>query len=112
MRAEGFASWFEQYAARYSSMLSEGQMQRMYQLLAQRSLALQPTGWFFQGSPEDYGRASMLFSAIVSRRGVAGLMDVYNEMERSQLEFFPAIERAVGWSEAKIHSELSRAVAR
>lgn len=108
MRAEGFAAWFEQYAARYSTLLAAAQSQQLYRLLAQQSLALQPGEWIFQGTPQDYGRASMYFAAIVSRRGVAGLMDVYRHIGASHLEFLPAVDRAVGWDGVVFDREVRR----
>ena len=110
MRAEGFATWFEQYAARYSSLLLQAQARRRNQLFARRSFATQPSQWAFRGSAEDYGRASMYFEAVVSRRGVAGLMDVYRMMGLSRMDFLPAIEKAVGWDQRTLEREIARIV--
>ena len=108
MRAEGFAAWFEQYASGYSSVMPQGRMRSFYGELARSSFRNQPTNWVFMGSAEDYARASMYFNAIVSRHGVAGLVDVYQTMQKTGLAFFPAVQQQFGWDQKKFDQEAQR----
>ena len=88
MRAEGFATWFEIHAARYSSLVSESQLRERTYRLARRSLRESPQMYQFRGSAEDYARASMYFTAIENRRGVQGIIDVYKHMKEEKVPFF------------------------
>jgi hypothetical protein len=108
MRAEGFASWFEQYAAEYSELLSDAQMQRRYRRLAQESFRLNPSNWIFGGGAMDYGRASMFFVAIVSRHGIAGLMDLYLKMDQEKKSWVDAVQDGLGWDPALLEREARR----
>lgn len=108
MRAEGFASWFEQYAAGYSDLLLDAQVYHRYSRLAQESFKQNPVGWTFQGSSRDYGRASMFFAAIVSRHGIAGLMDLYLEMEQKRKGWIDVVQERLGWDQALLDREAQR----
>lgn len=107
MRAEGFASWFEQYASDFSAVIPKGSIRRNYYALAKRAFLEQPT-ISFNGSAADYARASMFFSAIHERKGVRGVMDVYETMIADKISFFPAIEKKLFWDQKKLMQEIMR----
>lgn len=107
-RSEGFASWFEQYASNFSAVIPKGDVERRYIGWAKASFAQSPTVFHFQGSPYDYGRASMYFKAVVDRRRVAGLMDVYELMMDQKIDFLSALKARMGWSDKKLAEEIKR----
>ncbi len=110
MRAEGFASWFEQYAAQFSSVVPSGATERYYLSLAKQSMLQQGPAFAFQGSAHDYARASMYFKAIQEKRGVRGIIDVYQRISKDRIDFFSAIERELNWNRQKIEKEIERIV--
>ena len=107
-RAEGFAAWFEQLASDYASLLPRGSAKAHYVGMAHTSVQ-DPPGTF-SGSAYDYARASMYFAAIVDRRGVSGLMGVYDEMRNTNKSFLDAVESKIGWDRAKLQQEAIRVV--
>ena len=63
MIREGFASWFEQYGAKYLSLVDANEVQKFYRKLAQYRLS---KGTFtFMGTAQDYALASMYFHALI-----------------------------------------------
>lgn len=108
MRAEGFASWFEQYASDFSTVVQKGKMESFYTSLARTSFAQAPEVFTFVGSAFDYARASMYFHAIVSRKGVGGLMDVYEAMKTEKTGFMASIQSVTGWNQKKLELEARR----
>jgi hypothetical protein len=109
MRAEGFASWFEQYASDFSSVVQKGKMESFYSSLARTSFAQSPEVFTFVGSAHDYARASMYFHAIVSRKGVGGLMDVYENIKTTKTSFMQSVQKVTGWNQKKLDAEARRA---
>ena len=105
MRAEGFASWFEQYASDFSAVTRKGAARARFAELARDAFAANPERFEFQGSASDYARASMYFHAIVSKRGVRGLMSVYERMVRERLPFFAAIKAETGWDASTLNEK-------
>jgi hypothetical protein len=95
-RSEGFAAWFEQYSADYTSGIPHGQVAHYYSELARRALTRGSHG--FSGSAEDYAYAALQFQAIVERRGVVALMQVYAQIRDAGLSFDDAVQRALGWN--------------
>lgn len=110
MRAEGFASWFEAFGSDFSTVIQKGSVKRNYQALALQSLQQSPNRFAFQGSAQDYARASMYFHALVAKRGIKGLMDVYDSMRGSNTNFFTAIEKRFGWDVAELDAEARRVI--
>ena len=108
MRAEGFASWFEQYASDFSALIARGQVSAYHKANALEAMRRSPQSFSFQGSALDYSRASMFFRAIVDRRGISGLMDVYSYMTREHASFLTAVDRQLGWNNAIIMKEAAR----
>lgn len=110
MRAEGFASWFEQFGADYSSVIPKGSVRALYASAGKASLRASPGVFHFSGSFEDYARAALYFRAIEERRGVRGVMDVYSLIRDEGLPLLSAIERRMSWDSARIQSEVGRLV--
>ncbi|MBL7663035.1 hypothetical protein JNK13_09820 [bacterium] len=88
LQAEGFASWFEQYASRESAAVSSREVEGFYKQMAAESFKASPDHFNFSGSPYDYGRASMYFKVIEKRYGVGGLMDLYKMMRTEAGDVF------------------------
>lgn len=109
-RAEGFASWFEQYAAEYSRVIPKGSVSAYYRQLATQAMKSLPAP--FEGSPYDYARAALMFEAIVERRGVAGLMGVYNVIKTEGIPFSAAVEKSVRWNKKTLEQEMMNLVTR
>jgi citrate lyase beta subunit len=107
-RSEGFATWFEQYASDSSSAIPKDSVKRYYGELARQSLRTEPGA--FQGTPMDYARAALPFQAVVRRKGVPTLMDVYRHIRDDRLTWKEAIMRATGWSRATLERESREAV--
>jgi len=105
MRAEGFASWFEQYGSDYSSVGTRGKAKATYAAMAKKAFQNSPGEFTFRGSGEDYARASMFFHAIVKKRGIKGLMDVYKLMAERRDPFFDAVAAKIGWSPSTLNAE-------
>ena len=106
MRAEGFATWFEIYAANYSSVLNRSELQRRTYDSARRAVRRDPNSFTFTGSGEDYARASMFFSAIEDRQGVNGVVQVYQSMVNNRLDFFGAVQKELLWDKSKLNDEV------
>lgn len=102
-RAEGFAAWFEMYSSDFSSAIPRGQVREYYRGLAKNALASGSRG--FSGSAQDYGRAAFDFVAIVDRRGISGLMEVYASMRNDGLSFQDALNRKFRWSATVLEKE-------
>jgi len=107
-RSEGFASWFEQYASDYSSVIPKDSVKRYYGELARESLRVGSGA--FQGTPQDYARAALPFQAVVKKKGLATLMDVYRRIRDERLPWTEAIMRATGWSRVTLERETRAAV--
>jgi hypothetical protein len=107
-RAEGFASWFEQYSSEYSRVIPRGSVKNYYRKLAAEAMKTFPTA--FEGSPFDYARAALVFDAIVAKRGVAGLMGVYRVMKSEQSPFLQAVEKHLHWNKKTLESEMKARV--
>jgi hypothetical protein len=108
MRAEGFATWFTGYAADYSALLERGSVAAEYARRARATLKETALDGPFRGSADDYARASIIFSALVERRGIRGLLHLYEGMTVNKLDLFPALEARIGWDEAKVRAEMER----
>ncbi|MEZ4754059.1 MAG: hypothetical protein R3A13_07080 [Bdellovibrionota bacterium] len=62
----------------------------------------------FDGSAGAYAYAALPFFALEDRRGVSGLMDVYQEMLSSGTSFHAAYKKVTGWSDHKVGKEIER----
>jgi len=112
MRAEGFATWFQIYAAEYAPLIPRGSTRAHYFEAARAAFRRNPGSFEFAGSGEDYARAAMLFVAIEARRGVRGILEVYETMIRERLDFPAAVEARLGWTAGRLQSEVERVLSR
>ncbi|MEY4669534.1 MAG: hypothetical protein RL518_2233 [Pseudomonadota bacterium] len=103
-RAEGFAAWFEGYSATFSSSIPRGSVQDRYRGMI-RSQADVGTSTF-DGGGQDYAIASLEFEAIVARKGVSGLMSVYETMTRERCSFYEALSKKYGWDRRDLQREV------
>lgn len=108
MRAEGFASWFEQYSADLSAVIPRGEVRKEFLELARRALKRAPDYFEFKGSAEDYARASLYFSAIADRRGVSALMKVYDFMRTNGSDIFSAVSKTLMWNRQQLEKEAQK----
>ncbi len=106
MQHEGFATWFERYAAEYSSVIANGKVRTHHEKLAREAVSQSPSYFSFSGSPYDYARASMYFEVIVERSNVRRLMEVYEVMAKEGLDFFSAVTKRLGWNEKRLETEV------
>lgn len=111
MRAEGFATWFTGHAADFSPLLERGAVERENLALARVALAEGGITGPFRGGADDYARAGAIFAAIVARRGVRGIIDVYAVMRKNDLDLFAGIESRLGWDASHLSDEVGRVVA-
>jgi hypothetical protein len=102
-RAEGFASWFEQYSADFTGTIPRGSVRKQYEVLALNAPSL--AGRSFAGSAADYALAALPFQAIVQRKGISGLMKVYQSMREDRLPFYDAVERSISWNRAMLERQ-------
>lgn len=110
MRAEGFATWFEQYAAGFSSVVSPRTIKAEHLSMAKASFQASPQSFTFRGSGPDYARASLYFAAIAAKKNVGGVMDVYAAMIEKNLSFLAAIEATLDWNEDRVLKEVQAAL--
>jgi len=103
-RAEGFAAWFEGYSAGYSTVIPKRQVQERYRsMIGSHGQVGSST---FSGSGEDYAIASLEFEAVVARKGVSGLMSVYETMARERCSFYDALQKNFGWDKRALQREV------
>ncbi|RMG39533.1 MAG: hypothetical protein D6719_13000 [Candidatus Dadabacteria bacterium] len=105
MRSEGFACWFEQYASDFSSVIKRGRVKKFYMALAREAIKTSPGSFYFRGSAYDYARASLYFHAVVSKKRIRGLMDVYRLINSDRIPFFQAVDKRLNWSRKKLENE-------
>ena len=103
-RAEGFAAWFEGYSAKFASAIPKGKVQERYRNMIQSQSNVGSSS--FTGSGEDYAIASLEFEAIVNRKGISGLMDVYETMGRDHCSFYEALKKRFGWDQKDLQREV------
>lgn len=108
-RAEGFATWFESYASQFSDLVRSANI-REKQLEMGKGLYRSDFEFSqFSGSSEDYLRAALVFHAIYDRRNISGIMRVYGSLlDDRQIDFYNAIQQALGWNRARLNSEIER----
>ena len=102
--AEGFATWFAEYASRYSDVARGSGIYSIYKQAARQRLA--QSGASFDGSMSAYALAAAPYHAITARRGLGGVMQVYTVMRTEGLPFEAAVDRALGWNAKKLAGEI------
>ena len=110
MRSEGFATWFEGYAADFTAAIPKGRVAAEHLQWAQAGLQRTPALQTFSGSAADYAQASLYFRSIVERRGVQGLMDVYSVLNANGGDFFRAVQSSLGWNRERLEEENARLI--
>ena len=103
-RSEGFAAWFEGYSSKFSSTVPKGSVQERYRSLIRSQSGVGSSA--FDGSGEDYALASLEFEAIVERKGISGLMKVYETMTRERTSFYEALNKQYGWDQKDLQREV------
>ncbi len=106
-RSEGFATWFEFFAAQESPLLNSGNILEEQKKRALQSITLSPRGFRFSGSAFDYARAAMYFHVIVEKRNTFGLMSVYDLIHGQGLSFYAAVEKYLYWDPAELDERAS-----
>ncbi len=110
LQAEGFATWFEHYAADFTPLVNARKLNEERYSRTKLSIQHSPTFRFGRGDAADYSRASMYFSAIEDKRGARGIVEVYDTMVEKNLGFFSAIKESLGWDREKLEKEILRHV--
>lgn len=103
-RAEGFAAWFEGYSSKYASGIPQGAVKKFYRDMVRDQSGVGASS--FSGTGEDYAIASLEFEAVVARKGVSGLMDVYATMSSDHCSFYEALSRKFGWDTRTLAREV------
>lgn len=106
-RAEGFASWFEQYSSEYASDMPRGAVVRYYNDLAREGLSSESKA-AFDGSAQAYAVSALRFRAIVDRKGISGLMRIYEVMREKHVPFDVATQEELHWNDGNLHREMIR----
>lgn len=104
-RAEGFATWFESYAAQYSPLTSGFDLIGPRKTQARQAIERGGGTFDFHGSSDDYARASMYFEVIYKRGGISALLDVYRLITESNLSFKAAAQSRLGVSAERLEEE-------
>ena len=107
IRAEGFASWFESYAARYSDLVDEKQVEADYRLLGKRALAQATVGFSASGTPLDYGLGFLQFSYLVKTRGIYGITHLYQDSLKNGINFQQALLKQLGISSDRLREKIN-----
>ena len=106
IRAEGFATFFSLYAARYSSVVSQSSLEKREFALARQAILDSPDYFNFSGSSLDYARAAMSFVAVEQRLGLRAVMQIYEAMTKKHLDFAAAYKDATGWDTRRREKEI------
>lgn len=101
-RAEGFASWFEYYAAGYSSIVDKKNVLTQFKLAAPFATEV------FNGSGEDYALSALQFVAIQERFGIRGIFKVYDAMIAGKIQFKDAVKKVFGWDAQELRKEAKK----
>lgn len=105
MRGEGFATWFERLASEDSSMMQHKVYEDYYMRAAAVGL-LNGGITNFQGTPEHYAVASMIFSTLQTKRRISGVMNLYQLMNDKGLSFEESIKESFGLDFIKLQKHI------
>ena len=106
MRAEGFATWFEMYAAQFSSLMNKTEITKRTVQMAALAIKSSPNNFEFSGSGLDYARAAMFFSAIEDRFGLRGIISLYDTMNNDGSDLFIATEKKFSLKKDQLNKEV------
>lgn len=110
LRAEGFATWFEGYAAQFTTVVDADKIINRQKALALASFRTSPVHFNFDGSAYSYARASMFFSAVENKQGISAINKIYSAMRGNRGLLFEAIKKATTWDEKRLHDEVRKFV--
>ncbi len=109
VRAEGFATWFESFAADQSSLIQRGVVAQTHRRQAIEAMQQRPGSWTFGYSGQDYSRASMYFHGIEARFGLPAMMRVYELVAARRMPFIEALSRELKLKPSEIEQIAVRA---
>jgi hypothetical protein len=107
MRAEGFATWFQNYASQFSSLLNRRTSDTKLNAAAKISIQQSPV-FTFQGSYYDYARAQTIFRVIEEKKGATGVFEVEGLIASSGMDFIKAIEKKTTWDQKALNQEIHK----
>lgn len=110
IRAEGFATWFEQFAADYSQIIPSGKLRNEQLRRANVLLTEGRLGRGFVGNSDSYIEAALPFHAIVAKRRVVGLMELYEYISGERVLFRDAVRKKTGWSNKRLALEIRKVI--
>lgn len=111
MTAEGFATWFAEYAGQYSSVINTKKVEAENKEMAKYAI-LKDKNFNFSGSGEDYARASRYFKVIVDKYGIANLIKIYDRVSEGKENFFEAVHFIVGEDQAKLERSIKEEISK
>ena len=103
-RSEGFATWFEAFAGRFSGLLDVASIRNEQKFLSRQKIS--GNYFSFNGSAQDYALASIIFNIIADERAISDLTRIYDLMGSAHLSFQQAISTVTGWSEKQIDENI------
>jgi hypothetical protein len=107
MRAEGFATWFANYASQFSSLLNRRIGDEKLKAAAKLAIQQSPT-FVFQGSYLDYQRAASFFRVIEERKGVTDVFAIEQLIAKNGTSLMVAIEKRTSWDTQTLDHELRK----
>jgi hypothetical protein len=110
-RAEGFATWFEFYAHGEPEQLA-AEYRAVLGVRAGMPVPMVSELGAFRGTREDYLRAALRVQAIVTKRGISSLMQVYSVVREKRVSFNAAVEESTGWDSATLARQIEGIVNR
>ena len=109
LRAEGFATWFELFSSKFSSIVRERELRAENISLAKQTLT-KGAAFKFQGTAPDYARAALYFDALASKKGISALMQIYRSIALENLDFFQAVKEKSYWNREQLEKEVSNII--
>jgi hypothetical protein len=94
--SEGFAQWFEAMALQDHGMKAEAEKIKN-QAKVDYSQSWDPQS--FAGTNEDYNRAFAMIDTLVKKRKLAGLLQVYKDIQTEEVPFATAVYNVTGWNQ-------------
>lgn len=103
-RAEGFATWFEVFAGKYSLLLNSSAILSQQKMLArQRAVSGDST---FRGGADDYALAGSIFHVLTESRTVSELARAYEIASSERAPFNKAVQKVTGWSDRQLEDKV------
>ncbi len=106
LRSEGFASWFEAFAAQYSSDLDRAQIISEQKSLAYSKLA--SGSLIFNGNADDYAFGAVMFHIFLENKALSDLTRLYQLISSKKLSLIEAVKSVNSWSDKQLSAELDK----